>query len=86
MRATFAALGIPEMLVTDNRTAFTSTEFAQFAKQNGIRHVTTSPYHPASNGLAECAVKTFKEGMKLSNESLETKILVQVQINSAVDD
>ena len=75
MRATFATLGIPEMLVTDNGTAFTSTEFAQFAKQNGIRHVTTSPYHPASNGLAERAVKTFKEGMKkLSSGSLETRI------------
>ena len=36
MRATFAALGIPETLVTDNGTAFTSTEFDQFARQNGI--------------------------------------------------
>ena len=75
MRSTFATLGIPEMLVTDNGTAFTSTEFDQFAKRNGIRHVTTSPYHPASNGLAERAVKTFKEGMrKLSNGSIETKL------------
>ena len=75
MHSTFATLGIPEMLVTDNGTAFTSTEFDQFAKRNGIRHVTTSPYHPASNGLAERAVKTFKEGMrKLSNGSIETKL------------
>lgn len=72
---TFATLGIPEMLVTDNGTAFTSSEFVQFAKQNGIRHVTTSSYHPASNGLAERAVKTFKEGMKkLSKGSLETRL------------
>ena len=53
MHSTFATLGIPEILVTDNGTAFTSTEFDQFAKQNGIRHATTLPYHPASNGLAE---------------------------------
>ncbi len=53
MQATFATLGIPEMLVIDKGTAFTSTEFAHFPKQNGIRHVTTLPYHPASNGLAE---------------------------------
>lgn len=76
MRATFATLGIPEMLVTDNGTAFTSTEFAQFVKQNGIQHITMSPYHPASNRLAEHAVKTFKEGMKkLTKGSLETKLL-----------
>ena len=53
LHSTFAALGIPKMLVTDNGTAFTSTEFDQFAKQNGIRHITTLPYHLASNGLAE---------------------------------
>ena len=49
--------------MTDNGTAFTSTEFAQFAKQNGIQHVSTSPYHPALNGLAEQAViKPSKKG------------------------
>ena len=46
MQTIFATLGIPEMMVTDNGTVFTSTEFAQFAKQNGIRHVTTSPTTP----------------------------------------
>ena len=76
MRSTFVALGIPEILVTDNGTEFTSTEFDQFAKQNCIRYITTSPYHPASSGLAERAVKTFKDGMKkLSSGLVETKLL-----------
>ena len=30
MRATFATFSLSEMLVTDNGTAFTSAEFAQF--------------------------------------------------------
>lgn len=75
MRKTFATLGLPEMLVTDNDSVFTSSEFADFVKCNGIRHVTSSPYHPSSNGLAERAVQTMKNGLKkLVSGSLETKL------------
>ena len=75
MRSTFAMLGLPEVLVTDNGTTFTSTEFEEFCKRNAICHVTSSPYHPASNGLAERSVQTFKEGMKkLTDGSLETRL------------
>ena len=56
MQSSFATLGLLEIMVTDNGPAFTSMEFAQFMQRNGIRHVTTAPYHPASNGLAERAV------------------------------
>ena len=75
MRKTFATLGLPEMLVTDNGSVFTSSEFADFVKRNGIQHVTSSPYHPSSNGLAERAVQTLKGGLKkLVCGSLETKL------------
>ena len=56
IRKTFATLGLPEMLVTDNASVFMSSEFTNFVKHNSIRHVTSSPYHPSSNGLAERAV------------------------------
>ena len=75
MRAVFAVHGLPETLVTDNGSVFTSREFVEFTK-NGIHHihhVRSSPYHPASNGLAERAVQTFKAGMKKSSTgSIET--------------
>ena len=64
LRKSFATLGLPEVVVSDNATAFTSSEFAEFLKRNGIRHIRTPPYHPASNGLVERMVQTFKEGMK----------------------
>jgi transposase InsO family protein len=32
-------------------------------KHNGMKHITSSLYHPSSNGLAECAVRTVKEGL-----------------------
>ena len=52
------------MVVTDNGSNFVGKEFEAFLKQNGIRHIKTAAYHPSSNGLAERAVQTFKEGMK----------------------
>ena len=40
-----ATNGLPEMLVRDNGTTFTSTEFQEFMKANRIRHVKAAPYH-----------------------------------------
>lgn len=64
IRKTFATLGLPEMLVMDNGSVFTDSEFADFIKRNGIRHVTSFLYHPSSNRLAEHAVQTLNGGLK----------------------
>ncbi|XP_043245742.1 uncharacterized protein LOC122393604 isoform X2 [Amphibalanus amphitrite] len=52
-RSLCTIFGLPDTVVTDNGPAFVGREFQQFVKRNGIRHVTTAPHHPASNGLAE---------------------------------
>ena len=66
LRKLFATHGIPDVVVSDNGTAFTSVEFSEFMVKNGIRHLRTAPYHPATNGLAERAVQTFKTALKKS--------------------
>ena len=62
LRSVFATHGIPQMIVTDNGSSFTSEEFKTFTRKNGIKHVTSAPYHPSSNGQAERAVQTIKKG------------------------
>ena len=44
-------------------------------QRNGVKHITTSPYLPSSNGLAEWAVQTFKNGLRKTKDgSLRTKL------------
>ena len=56
----FARFGYPECLVSDNGTAFTSAGFKAFCTAQNIRHVTSAPYHPNSNGEVERLVRCMK--------------------------
>ena len=38
LRSIFSVHGLPEVVVTDNGTVFTSAEFGEYLKLNGIRH------------------------------------------------
>ena len=64
LRTCFARFGLPDLIVTDNAQCFKSDEFESFLQRNGVRHVTSAPYHPASNGLAERGVQILKRGLK----------------------
>lgn len=79
LRECIGRFGLPNTIVSDNGRQFVSNEFNQFCLNNKIKHLTTAPYHPQSNGAAENSVKTFKTGMqkaladpKNSNSSIET--------------
>ena len=75
LRKTFAIHGLAETIVTDNGSCFTSDEFATCMLKNGIQHICVAPYHPASNGLAERAVQSFKQGYaKLTGRTVETRV------------
>ena len=51
---------MPLVVVSDNGPPFNSAEFQRFLGNNGIKHKTSAPYHPHSNGQAENSVKYIK--------------------------
>ena len=64
LRQIFASYGFPEVLVSDNGPQLVSQEMEQFLKSNGVKHILSPPYHPASNGAAERSVQTVKLALK----------------------
>ena len=70
LKAIFTTFGIPDVLITDNGPQFSAGEFAAFAKNWGFGHHTTNPYKPQENGMAERAVRTAKELLRLEDPEL----------------
>ena len=64
LRQLFPVLGLPEHLISDKGTQFVSSEFESFLRKNGIKHTTTAPGHPATNGMAERYVGFVKKQLK----------------------
>ena len=64
LRRLFATRGLPEQLVSDNGSQFTADKFGEFLRSNSIKHIRSAPYHPATNGLAERFVQTFKQALR----------------------
>ena len=68
-------------MISDNVRQFVSEELERFCRNNGIDHRTSAPYHPATNGLAENAVGSFKKGVSKAledprNQDVSLKTLV----------
>ena len=72
----FSRFGLPQQLVSDNGPQLVSEEFRIFMEENGIKHIKSAPYHPATNRLAERFVKTMKQALRSSkcNQSLNRRL------------
>ena len=60
LKELFAEHGIPEEIRSDNGPQFAGHLFAEFTKDWNIKHSTSSPRNPRSNGQAESAVRIVK--------------------------
>ena len=70
LQSIFASYGLPLQLaiVSDNGPQFSSAEFKDFLVHNGIKHLCSAPYHPATNGLAECFVQSLKKALLVAKQ------------------
>ena len=79
VRELLAHYGLPRQLVSYNVPQFTSGEFKHFLQAIGVKHITTAPYHPSSNGAAERLVQTVKQAIRVGHQrggSLECTLAV----------
>ena len=71
MKAVFAKLGVPNVIVSDGGPQHTSAEFKDFMKHWQIEHRVSSPRNPWSNGMAEHCVQTMKASLIKTIEEAE---------------
>ena len=65
----FSIEGYPDEIVSDNRPPFQSKEFAKFLSGLGIKHTTSSPGYPHSNGFIERHIQTVKNMLSKSSNT-----------------
>ena len=66
-----ARFGIPATITTDRGVQFTSAVWAVLCNRLGIKHVTTTSYHPQSNGLVERFHRQLKDSLRARLASSE---------------
>ena len=69
----FSKFGMPRVVQTDRGTNFTSKYFQEKMKEFGIKHVTSSAYHPQSQGVVERFHQTLKTMMRKYCKSNEAE-------------
>jgi hypothetical protein len=74
LRIVFRHFGPPEVLVSDNGTQFTSTEFASLCEEFNITHLRCAPRMPQSNGQAERMIHTIKNSLDVCATTLDVAI------------
>lgn len=60
----FTSKGIPKQIQTDQGTNFTSQAFQRVLKELGVEHLTSSAYHPQSQGCLERYHQTLKQMLR----------------------
>ena len=65
----FSVECIPDEIMSDNGPPFNGKEFSSYLTGLGIRHTTSSPNYPRSNGFIERQIQTVKRLIEKANSS-----------------
>ena len=87
----FSRFGSPKVLISDNGPCFASYEFKHFLNSWDVKHRTSSPLYPRSNGLVERMIQTVKktikkciEGNEVNPEHINNNVRPVVERDDAV--
>ncbi|KAK9709353.1 Integrase core domain [Popillia japonica] len=78
LEKTFALMGIPKVLLSDNGPPFNGIAIKEFLDTYGVKHRKITPYWPEANGITERFVKTLKKSLicsQLDNVKLKKSLI-----------
>ena len=64
---------VPVVITSDRGVQFTSSRWSSWCKQVGAKHITTTTFHPQSNGMVERFHRQLKAALKTCRGSLHGK-------------
>ncbi len=59
-----ARFGLPRQVTTDRGTQFTSGTWGAWCSRMGVEHITTTAFHPQSNGMVERLHRQLKDALR----------------------
>ncbi|CAL9684132.1 unnamed protein product [Knipowitschia caucasica] len=82
MQCYMSLFGRPDEILTDNGPQYTGQAFQLFVKRWGIRHVTSSPHYPKSNGFIERHVRYIKAIVKKTQQNKSDLHIALLQVRA----
>ena len=83
LKVHMARNGICQVLISDNGPSYSCQAFADFARDWGFVHRTSSPLHPISNGHSEVMVGVAKKILKKAKESKQDPYLLILEYRNS---
>ena len=83
LKVHMARNGICQVLISDNGPSYSCQAFADFARDWGFVHRTSSPLHPISNGHSEVKVGVAKKILKKAKESKQDPYLLILEYRNS---